>query len=358
MNQKTYVFEGVVVAEQPLATCSKDLLDREGRKNAPTPIPTTQTPKGLRLMFPASGLRGGIRRACRDVVRNAVIEKTGNEKPFSLETHFMLTLGGIKGSGEEDKASIKRIAELREKNPLINLFGAGDAGTAGFVAGRVGMGNAICTDDMEPVIFSGSRSDDIYRDPDQATYLTDVDLTMLTELSAGNRELSRMKADATKLKRTYAEAKNNGDKEATAQASASLKELDEKMASVRKESGSKSSVGMPLAGWKAIPQGAEMDHKMILRRANGVDLGLFLASLNAFSTEPLVGAHYANGNGLISAHWDVYEVTLTGKRSVGRVRLRPFDTAEVSGEVLADAQQAFMDFIDAELWDFTMPEKV
>lgn len=358
MSHSTYIFEGYLVAEQPLATCSKDLLEREGKKNQPTPIPTTQTAQGLRLMFPASGLRGGLRRACRDVVRDCVIEKTGNDKPFDLDSHFLLSLGGIKGSGEEDKSSVTRIAELRTQNPLVNLFGAGDAGTAGFVSGRLGIGNAICEEPLEPVIFSGARSDDVYHDPDQAEYLSDADLLRLTDMASGNRELSRMKAEATKLKRSYYEAREKGDTSASESIQQQLEALDQKMASTRQESGSKNSIGMPLAGWKAIPQGARLAQRSIMRRATDVDLGLFLATLNRFGLEPFLGAHYASGNGLVSGSWTVHEVTMAGKKEIGRVEMQPFDTITVSGEPLLAAQQAFQAFIDEGNWNFHQPEKV
>lgn len=358
MSHKTYVFEGRLVAEQPLATCSKDLLDREGKKNQPTPIPTTQTAQGERLMFPASGIRGGLRRACRDVVRECVINKTGNDKPFDLDTHFLLSLGGIKGAGEEDKASVTRIAELRTQNPLINLFGAGDAGTAGFVSGRLGVGNAICEEPLEPVVFSGARSDDIYRDPDQADFLSNADLIRLTDMASGNRELSRLKAEATKLRRSFYEARESGNAESVQTISDQMDALDTKMASIREESGSKNSVGMPLAGWKAIPQGAVMGQRMVMRRATDVDLGLFLATLNRFGLEPLLGAHYANGNGLVSGAWTVYEVTTAGKKEVGSVEMQPFDTIMVSGDLLLAAQQAFDAFIEQGEWNFNVPEKV
>lgn len=358
MAHATYVFEGHIVAEQPLATCSKDLLDRKGRKNQPVPVPSTQTEKGERLMFPATGLRGGIRRACRDVVRRHVMEKQDTDTPFDLDTHFFLTLGGIKGAGEEDKGSISRIADLREKNPLINLFGAGDAGTVGFVAGRTSIGNAICQDPLEPVIFSGARSDDIYRDPSQADFLSDADLVMLTEISSGNRELSRMKGESAKLRRAYAEAKSNGEDDKAQQAGRELDALAEKIEQTRADSGSKNSVGMPLAGWQAIPQGAVMDHRMVIRRATQVDIGLFLASLSAFSLEPFVGGHYASGNGLVSAEWDVYEVSLTkGKQLVGKVKLAPFDLADIEGETLTQAHDAFTAFMASGDWDFSVPEK-
>ena len=91
---RTFVVEGQITAEAPLATCSKDLKDREGRDNTPMPVPTTQTEKGLRLMFPATGIRGALRRRARDVLRATAIAVTGNEKPFSLDQHYFLTLGG------------------------------------------------------------------------------------------------------------------------------------------------------------------------------------------------------------------------------------------------------------------------
>lgn len=358
MSHKTYIFEGRLVAEQPLATCSKDLLDREGKKNQPTPIPTTQTAMGERLMFPASGIRGGLRRACRDVVRECVINKTGNDKPFDLDTHLMLSLGGIKGAGEEDKSSVVRIAELRTQNPLINLFGAGDAGTAGFVSGRLGIGNAICEEPLEPVIFSGARVDDVYRDPDQADFLGNADLIRLTDMASGNRELSRLKGEATKLKRSYYEALESGNTESAQAITDQLDALETKKASIREESGSKNSIGMPLAGWKAIPQGARMSQKTIMRRATDVDLGLFLATLNRFGLEPILGAHYANGNGLVSGEWTVYEVTTAGKKEIGLVEMPYFETIKVTGESLLSAQKAFDAFIDEGNWNFNQPEKV
>lgn len=130
------------------------------------------------------------------------------------------------------------------------------------------------------------------------------------------------------------------------------------MTGIREDSGSKNSIGMPLAGWKAIPQGAKMAHRIVVRRATDVDLGLLLATLNAFSLEPILGAHYANGNGLVSGTWTVHELTTAGKKEVGRVEFHPFDTATVTGKPLQAAQKAFDAFIEKGNWNFDMPEKV
>ncbi|MFG6179640.1 hypothetical protein ACGTN6_20620, partial [Halomonas sp. THAF12] len=263
MSQRSnYVFEGRITAEQPLATCSKDLLDREGGKNKPVPVPHTQTAQGPRLMFPATGLRGTLRRRVRDVVRQRVIEITGKDKPFDLDTHYMLTLGGIKGSGEEDKTSVLRIQEVRDSNPLLNLFGAGDAGTVGFMSGRLSVGNAICDEASEPAIFSGARADDLYRDPDQLAFMGDADLMNLADRSKGNRARSQLKAQRSQLTRDYytakAEQASNNRLDAI---QSQMAEVDAEMDRIKAETGSDNSVSMPLAGWQAIPVGARMSHR-------------------------------------------------------------------------------------------------
>ena len=82
---------------------------------------------GEYLYFPATGIRGALRRAARDVLRQIIIDKTGNPTPLSRPTLF-LTLGGIKGSGDMDRSTVADENHWRNANPLLSLFGAGDAG--------------------------------------------------------------------------------------------------------------------------------------------------------------------------------------------------------------------------------------
>ncbi len=151
---RTFVIEGTVTSEQPLATCSKDLRDIEGVDLKPTPVPSTTIGKGQRLMFPGSGLRATLRRAARDVVRKRVISLTGNAKPFSLDQHYFLTLGGIKGAGKQERGGVAMMAACRAANPLISMFGAGDAGVAG-VCRRQSL-NRQC--DLQGILRGGSYS--------------------------------------------------------------------------------------------------------------------------------------------------------------------------------------------------------
>lgn len=356
-THKSFIFSGVLRAEQPLATCSKDLLDREGVKNKPVPVPSAQTAKGKRLMFPATGLRGKLRRAARDVVRAHVTQITGQEKPFSLDEHYLLTLGGIKGSGEQVRTSVAHEAEWRQKNPLISMFGAGDAGDLGFVQGHISVGNAICKSAFEPTIFAGARTDDLYRDKAQIAFLTDEDVASLVRQAVGGKDRSTLGAEIKALEASMKAARKAGNTEEVEAIQAKIAQAKEQQQAVKDATGTSDvSIGMPLAGFQAIPQGEEMEHSMFLMRSNEVELGLLLKALEQMAMNPFVGAHYATGCGMVSGSWEVFAAALDGKKSLGTVSFQPFGGLEVTGSALTDAVAAFEGFIQSKAWDFGIPK--
>lgn len=355
-SQRTFIFTGSLTAVQPLATCSKDLKDREGKENQPVPVPKTTTPKGLRLMFPSTGLKGTIRRAARDTVRDGVIRVTGNEKPFSLDEHYLLTLGGIKGEGEQNRVSVAHEAEWRVKNPLLSIFGAGDAGFLGFVQGRISVSNAICVEADEAVIFSGARTDDLYRDKAQIAFLSESDVESLIRKARGGKDLATIKDEIKKLDLLRKAARRAGNVEEVTSLATRIEALEADKGAVKESSGtSDNSLARPLAGWQAIPQGAVMDHSMHLVRSTQVELGLMLRSLNRVAQHPFIGAHYTNGCGQISGSWEVFEASLEGKKSLGRITLTPFEPLDIDGPELKEAVNAFDAFIDSKAWNFGIP---
>ncbi|MBV8467907.1 MAG: hypothetical protein JO218_18345, partial [Burkholderiales bacterium] len=208
----TYDITGHLFSVQPLATCSKDLRDRAGGPEKPVPVPSMQFgSEAVHLYFPGTGIRGTLRRAARDVLRARESARCGNPKPFSLDQHYLLTLGGIKGVAEANRASVAVEAAWRERNPLLSLFGAGDAGVLGFVEGRLSVGNAICDKPCEPVVFSGARTDDLYRDKAQLAYLSDEDLDSLVARSQGNRSRAALQRQLKDLEGAL--KRNRGDVE-------------------------------------------------------------------------------------------------------------------------------------------------
>ena len=356
---RTFIFEGVITAVSPLATCSKDLKDREGKDNQPIPVPSTTTALGKRLMYPSTGIRGALRRRGRDIIRAEAIKATGNNTPFDLDEHYYNTVGGIKGEGAQDRSTVAMEAEWRRRNPLLSLFGAGDAGVLGFVQGRCMIGNAVAQHDIEPVIFSGARTDDFYRDKSQIRFLSEDDIKNLISRAKGGKDRSALQAEIKSVTRERAKAAREGNTERVAEIDAKLNALEAELKAVKDASGTTDvSVGMPLAGWQAIPQDTVMDHRMILARSNEIELGLLVEIIRGFAADPILGAHFANGCGLVSGRWTAYEANLDGRKEIGSISFEPYAGIQITGDILGAAAKAFNDFLGKREWDFGVPKAI
>ncbi|MDK2126245.1 hypothetical protein [Parachitinimonas caeni] len=350
----TYLLIGSLVAEEPLATCSRDLKDAyeaENGPNKPTPVPVMQTAMGNRLYFPATGIRGALRRCSRDVIRQHVIAATGNAKPWSLDQHYLMTLGGLQ-SEESDRASVADVEKWRQANVHISLFGGGGVGYLNFVQGHLNVGNAICEDACEPTIFSGARVDDFSRDGRQIAYLSDGDIQSLIQRSHSVKARTDMAKQLKIAQKAWRDAKaSGGDVDA---AKAEMAALEDQIAASKK-AGSV-SVKMARAGYQAIPQGARMAQRCRLLQSNPVELGCLLAALSEFAMQPHLGAHGGTGCGLVSGEWEVFEVLSTGKQSLGMIKLTPYEPLELGSPALLEARSAFDSYLSSGKWDFSVPQ--
>ena len=356
--KKSFEIVGHIFSDQPLSTCSKDLMDREGGNNKPVPIPFCDTKNGMRMFFPGTGIRGTIRRACRDAIRIAVTKKTGNPTPFNIDEIYLSTLGGIKGKGEMTRVSVAHLEHWRTVNPQLSIFGAGDAGFLGFVDGKLGVSNAVCVNDCEALIMSGARTDEFYRNTEQVQFLTPEDCQELVSRSQGGSDVAKIKAliDSLQAKRKKVQ-RGSGDVAAELeQIDAQIVELESKKTAVIKDSNtSDNSIGRPLAGYKCIPEGQQLRHRMILGSVTEIELGLLLAGLNVWSRMPLIGAHRATGCGLVSAEWVVNEIGDDGKFEIGQIKIGDFNPALITGEKLSEAFNAFNVFAQSDALNFKIP---
>lgn len=353
----TYILVGKVEAVEPLATASKDLVDM-GKKlygaYSPVPVPSFNTAEGKRLYFPATGLRGSLRRALRDVLRDKHIER--GAKGLLLDEHYLLTLGGIKGSGAEQRSTVAMVDEWRERNVLLSLFGAGDAGVLGFMAGKSSVGNAICEAGVAPMTLSGARSDDLFRDRGGLEFLVESEINELVARSEGNAKASVLRKEISQKQIGLRNLKREGG-DAT-KLEAELVKLNEKLEETLKTSNASSvSVGMPLSGFDAIPPFSVMEHTIKLHNVQPQELGGMLAALNKFSLKPVVGAHKSTGCGEIKATYEVLKVTDQGRVSVGEVSLGGFEPMQVirSTEELSNAIEAFKVYLEGEDFDISVP---
>lgn len=348
-SRYTLILTGTVESQSPISivppSWSKKTPDR-------TPMMIPKMPRLVEGRYidvpyiPATTLRGRIRRCARDVVRDAVIAKTGNPKPFDLDTAYFLTLGGIKDKGSEDKRTVALEQQWRNQNPLLSLFGSG----APFVEGRASIGNAVPAIAVPIMAVDGVRSDDFRRSPNEIRFLNDADVSELIRRQTGNQTRSAVNADLKTLKRSLKNTTGDEREALVAKIAATEAELD-----AQEKSTGAVSVGMPLSGYEAIPPNVQMQHRMRLTNVTLEEIGLFLAALNRFALHPIVGAHASVGGGEISAQWSVEQVESTGRKKLGTLSLYPFEplSIDATDNVLMQASTAWADAAKTDKYDFS-----
>ena len=255
--------------------------------------------------FPATSLRGAIRRAGRNMIRRCVIKETGESTPWSVDTHYMLTQGvdtSNKTLTEKTGGAIGIEKDLRDENPFLSLFGRWK------LPGHLGIGNAVPeSPDCLYVEGRGARSNDFNRDPSQVKFLSVEEAQKLKRLL----EQDSLAAEETgaiddQIKALRKDIRNIDDADEKQEVQAQIKELEERKKSVKSaKEGSQESIQRPIEGFEAIKPDTKMSHRMLLQNANNVELGLFLACLREFARSPYVGGHRSLNCGEIQAEWQV-----------------------------------------------------
>lgn len=276
--------------------------------------------------FPASSIRGALRRACRNVVFDLM---SGSK--WGLELHRLLTIGGVSTSGPEGDININAVRDFRDRNPLISLFGATSGPNNPWVEGFLSVGHAIPSDSFIPPIITGVRTDPVRRNPAEITMLDDVSAAALDDICNAGRTVSKLGRQIDGLAAELKKAKKANDTVAESEKKAQIEELTEKRNQAAAVSGTLVSIQMPLSGYEAIPPDLPLGQRIVARGINLVELGLLVAGLRRFAKDPLLGAHQAHGCGVARCEWDVAIGDITGK-----VMLEPFVDMIVEGDKLID----------------------
>ena len=359
----SWIFEGTLTTQSPLVT-SKPMVGYAKRaSDTPAELPrmAIYTDAGLEetIYYPGCGIRGRLRRCARDLIRERIIEQSGNPTPFSLMTHYYLTLGGIKDSEPENRFDVVRSERLRALNPMVSLFGA----SAPWMSSKLITGHAIPSYPLSQAItISGVRSNDFVRNPGQIQYLPTEDVDLLLEEALLNQQRSRLKQELTQLNKKLRQLKKASTKtpEEPNPEQPPLKERKEEITKEIEEINQKSqftvSVGLPLAGYEAIPQGTQLAQRFILQQVTATELSLFLQALDRFALHPILGGQTSTGNGLVSGHWMVRHQTPNSPASSdGEIHLTPFEGIQITSPTL---KQHYGTFNRLDNYDFSTPKEI
>lgn len=245
-------------------------------------------------VVPGSTLRGRLRRSAVDVVGRLSAQR------MSLAAWHQNAIGGVKGAESESGFDFRRTQALREKNPILGLFGAGSP----WMTGRASIGDAVPEHHVETEIIGGARADDGRRD---GSFFLKLDAEAPAQWRAmvdANGERTRLKKSLRELNAAIRAARKAKDAGEIARLEAELAGLEE--AEARANLLSANPVAMPLQH-EAMPAGVKMRHQMILSVVTAAEAGLFMAGINAWlKGNPALGQHENLGYGLLRGEYDAY----------------------------------------------------
>lgn len=271
-------------------------VNRDGSKYKRVALRTVYE-EGMRVtkpVLPGATLRGRIRRSAVEVVRGLA----GDRIPLA-EWH-QNAVGGIKGSEAENGHDAVMRARLRQKNPILALFGAGSP----WMISRASIGDAIPQGQVITDIIGGVRADDGRRDHAFFEKLDESAPDDWLSLVDANAVRTRMKKEDRDLKAGLRAARKNKDAGEVARLEAELKALTERME--EQKTLASNPVSMPIQH-EAVPAGVMMDQRITLTGVTPAEAGLFFAALNHYLKEkPHLGQHESTGYGLIRGECDVF----------------------------------------------------
>lgn len=334
-----YVFTGKLTAEGPLSTSLPALKPaKKGRTTPPMPIPRI----GNRMYMPGAAIKGLLRQHGSMTMVEAYKQYTGGA--IDLMSYYINTKGGVKDASSEGLVPLELVQTFRQQNPVVSLHGA----STPWITGKLLVTDAIADDDrLEALQVSGVRKDDLRNPIHRAAMVEFLDAGALEEWSemvTEGRDTSLLKkelaANQKKLKGMDPESKEAQD-------------LSAEIEGQKNATEGAVPVLLPLPGYEAIPPGAQLSQKIVLRQGTLIELGVLLQSLDRWAKEsPVLGAHAATGGGQFNAQWTVSD----GINPIGTVSFIPWAGINIEGTVLREALVAANEFLADKAFNPVLPE--
>ena len=313
----SYLFTGTLVTLAPLAFSPPGHRGADHRALLPRmPVPSAAGPVDT-VYLAGSTIRGAYRHACAE----AWLERAG--EAVTLARFLELTVGGVKGSGEEPRVGLSERAAYLEGDPFLALFGAGSS-PIGWIHGRLDVGAALPDEPTQPVVLSGARGD-----ATAAPMLLDVvdadGRAAVLEGLAANRRRSAAAAEGRALARRIREARRGMEDTAALEDALDAARTAERDAALVQSQhlGSDVSLRMPLPGYEAMPPGTVLGHRMLCRHVSDVQMALLMGGLERFARDPRFGAHRAHGCGRVRVDYEVKRLDAGCAHPAGAVSIDP-----------------------------------
>jgi CRISPR type IV-associated protein Csf2 len=302
--------------------------------------------------IPGSTLRGRLRRAAVDVC----LGLAGGRIPLN-EWH-QNAVGGIKGSESENAYDVVARQGIREKNPILSLFGAGSP----WIGSKASIGHAVPVHAIETMKVGSVRSDDGRRNDAFFEKLDDAAVDDWVALVDANAARTRLKQQKDALQKERGRFKREKNNEEMARIDAEIKALESDDEALKTLT--TNPVSMPLLH-EAMPLGVTLDHEIKLTAVTVEEIGLFFAGFNAFlKGNPAIGQHENMGYGLFSgvynvqlddlSDFDPFTVNVLAGSDIGTLGVEPHKGFTDVPEFILSAMGSFKSAYEAGQYDFSV----
>ena len=288
---KDYKIKLTITAVSPIAIIENN--DTEPGGNIVTRIKKTaavsQDGNNVKIDYipylPANGIRGLLRRLATKKLVDAVKENDKIEELKDTDLHAMLSGSGASKSG----LKFKEIEEIREKNPILSLFGTGI-----LMAGKLKVADAIPLDKK--------NAKNLVR---RQTFVKVDDILMGTKFSQLYTKKQIEEWEKSVEKNSEARKKDRDSKKLAKETNVASDE----------EAKTKKSSIQHFAQREYIASGATFNGGFFLEKASKLELGMFLHALESFMENGRLGSSQNIGFGVIDIHIEDVDNSLTMDRS-------------------------------------------
>lgn len=355
--KQTYILDGFVTALSPITvTRPDDTFAGGGHSEDLSRLPRVGAKRqDTTAYLPGATFRGKLRRACQDRIIKR-LSSTGQPATFSLSEHYMQRQGvdtTQKTAKEKSDGLIDGEKKLREKNPLLSLFGRWK------LSGHLSISGLIpSTDNCIFIDGDGVRTNDFIRSPEKINLLTageqkQLKLIMQEEAQA-SIVINEIKDTIKQLKK---DLKNAGDAEKEA-IKEKINKLEQSIVTKKDNKKVKESIQRPLPGYECFKPDTNFTSKISLFNATEHELGLFIETMSEFAQEPRIGGHRSADCGSISLEYDIKIFPELADNPIKIGTLRIDETGftlidDTENKELEKARENFIKALGENQFDFT-----
>lgn len=299
----TLLLDGTITATSPIAIILPGSEDGRTPAGAPRKRLLRDGVMVETIYVPPSSLRGRLRHLLTcEVMR---LQNAADGRLFTPDDYIDTALGGVKdrksASEDERKVDLKAIRGIRDKNPVVSLFGS----MVSRIDGRLIVGDMTPVEPVAPVNTGRSvRANPFVRNPAVIDLLDPARFDEFVRLNETRTAANRAEDEADRLTIGL-----RGQKRAGADAAA-IKETEEHIAERKKASvegfkaaGGAVNIQQLLNGYDVIPEGTPMANRIRLLDGTDDEMVMLLLALDLLAKRPLIGGHTAHGCGEIGGMW-------------------------------------------------------